>query len=308
MNQFIISNLISRDNSTVTGSLTVLGSIDTVIGTASLAQTSSQTQQASTASFTTVNLVQTSSYSQTSVSSSYAITASFVENKSIGVNTIGWLSPNVFMGILNFNVSKPTNTAGTPGSLVGGVLFSPIEIKKTCTCATMSMAFIGGTVGAGSCYVALYTNSSNNLPEYRIFHGETAKNVSTTIHQNYLVTQSAVTLEKGNIYWVALSLSSSNVSILQNTAMSTCYVYNELLGNRLNSNLDLINFTDINGHNIPQISIIRSGSTALNTANYLLPTTCSQDILQYHIGVSTSTTDNVNRFAVRMPFLKINYP
>jgi len=306
MNQFTISNLISRDNSIVTGSLTVLGSIDIVIGTASLAQTSSQTQQASTASFTTVNLVQTSSYSQTSVSSSYALTASFVENKSIGVNTIGWLSPSIFMGQYQTQLSKQNGIGVTipAGQAVGGVLFSPIEIKKTCTCATMSMAFVG-TVGASSCYVALYTNSPNNLPEYRIFHGETAKSVSTTIHQNYLVTQSAVTLEKGNVYWVALSLSGSGAvtSILSNIAVSNVYIYNELLGTRLNIN----DGASIFNWNLPQISIIRSGSISLNTDTYLLPTTCSQDISQYHIGISTNTTDNVTRYPFRMPFLKVNY-
>jgi hypothetical protein len=292
MNQFTISNLISRDNSTVTGSLTVLGSIDTVIGTASLAQTSSQTQQASTASFTTVNLVQTSSYSQTSVSSSYALTASFVENKSIGVNTIGWLSPNVFMGEYGFNAAK--NTA--LGIQSGGTFFSPIEIKKTCTCATMSVTFVG-PLAASSCYVALYTNSSNNLPEYRIFHGETAKSVNTTIYQNYLVTQSAVTLEKGSIYWIALSLSGSGISVATLAGITASgSIYNEFLGNRLS-------VASINNNNPIQLIYIRSGSANLNTATYTFPETSSQVISNYHTGIN----DAQARYMLRMPFLKVEY-
>jgi hypothetical protein len=305
MNQFTVNSLISRETSTITGSLTVLGTIDTIIGTASLAQTSSQTQQTATASFSTVTLVQTSSYAQTSISSSYALTASFVEDKGIGINSISWLSPNTMLGNYNFQYAKNSNVAGLVGQAVGGVMFSPIQIKKTCTCATMSMAFVG-TIGAGSCYLGIYTNSSNNLPEFRIFHGETAKSVSTNVYQNYFVTQSAVTLNQNETYWVALSLSGSGpiTTILSNNAtVSNVYIYNELLGSRLN----IINALSEFVWNISQISIIRSGSTNINIDTYLLPTTCSQDITQYNIGLSTSTTDNITRYPIRMPFLKVEY-
>jgi hypothetical protein len=292
MNQFTVNSLISRETSTITGSLTVLGTIDTIIGTASLAQTSSQTQQTATASFSTVTLVQTSSYAQTSVSSSYALTASFVEDKGIGINTIGWLSPNVFMGDYNFTAAK--NSAA--GILSGGTFFSPVEIKKTCTCATMSVAFVG-PLAASSCYIALYTNSPNNLPEYRIFHGETAKSISTTIYQNYLVTQSAVTLEKGNIYWVALSLSGSNNAVATLAGANTLgNIYNEFLGNRLA-------IATISNNNPLQLIYIRSGSTNLSGSTYTFPETSSQVISNYHTGINDAQARNM----LRMPFLKVNY-
>jgi hypothetical protein len=292
MNQFTVNSLISRDTSTITGSLTVLGTIDTIIGTASLAQTSSQTQQTATASFSTVTLVQTSSYAQTSVSSSYALTASYIEDKGIGINSIGWLSPNVFMG----NHAALVGVNFPAGNIAAGVMFSPIQIKKTCTCATMSISMATGTTGQPArCNLAIYTNSSNNLPEFRIFNGQTSANTLTSF-QNYIVTQSAVTLNQNETYWVGLSLSGSNTRVLLYTSANNTYIYNELLGSTLYST------NPQNNNPYPQIHI-RSGSTNLAAGSFTFPETSSQNIENYHTGIAIAQARNV----IRMPFLKVEY-
>lgn len=302
MQQFIIqSQLNSRNNSVISGSLTTNTLIQSsVIGTASYADTSSYTINSLTSSYTTTSQTPSSSYSINSISSSIAYTASIVTDLGIGINsTISFLNPNVYFGQYTAGANKPSN-----GPLVGGALFSPIRIPKTCTCASMSAIFFG-TINSSSCFVALYTNgTSSNLPEYRIIHGETSKSTSTTVYNNYFTSQSTpVTLYKDEIYWVAMSLSGTVTNIPQSGADPNFnYGFNPVFGSRFASSLGLLSW------NGAGYKILRSGSANLTTANYTLPLTCSQDITQYNTGsIVGGVNIPVSVYNIIMPSLKIQY-
>jgi hypothetical protein len=303
MQQFIIqSQFNSRDDSTISGSLTTNTLIQSsVIGTASYADTSSYTDNSLTSSYTTTSQTLSSSYSINSISSSIAYTASIVTDLGVGVNsTISFLNPNVYFGQYTTGHTKGSNT----GLLVGGALFSPIRIQKTCTCASMSAIFFG-TVNSSSCFVALYTNgTSSNLPEYRIIHGETSKSTSTTVYNNYFTSQSTpVTLYKDEIYWVAMSLSGASAATTIPSSGGEGnfnYGFNPVLGTRFISPAGLQNWNSVG------YQILRSGSTNLTTDNYTLPLTCSQDIAQYNTGSSISGVP-VSIYNILMPSLKIQY-
>lgn len=301
MQQFTIqSQFNSRDDSVISGSLTTNTLIQSsIIGTASYVETSSYAINSLTSSYTATSQTPSSSYSINSVSSSIAYTASIVTDLGVGINsTISFLNPNIYFGQYTTGVNKNSNT----GLSAGGVLFSPIRIPKTCTCASMSVIF-ASTVNSSSCFVALYTNgTSSNLPEYRIIHGETTKNTSTAVYNNYFTSQStAVTLYKDEIYWVAMSLSGTATTIPSSGADGNFnYGFNPVFGTRFVSSLGLQNWNSVG------YQILRSGSANLNTANYTLPLTCSQNITQYNTGSVVSGIP-ISVYNILMPSLKIQY-
>jgi hypothetical protein len=303
MEKLIIQTIfISKDNSTISGSLQTESLIEsTVIGTASFSLTSSYSDYSLTSSYTTTSQTISSSYSINSISSSVAISTSVLQNIGVGINsTTGLINPNIYLGQYTAGANKTTGT----GVLTGGALFSPIRIMKTCTCASMSVMFLG-TVNSSSCFIGLYTNgTSSNLPEYRIMHGETSKSTSATVYNNYFMSQStAVTLYKDQVYWVAMSLSGTVTTIPYSGGEGTLnYGFNSVLGSRFFSSLGLT----ISSFNGASFQIIRSGSTNLNTANYDLPLTCSQNLSQYNTG-SVFSSVPVSVYNIQMPSLKIQY-
>lgn len=296
MQQFTIqSQFNSRDDSVISGSLTTNTLIQSsVIGTASYADTSSYAINSQTSSYTTTSQTPSSSYSINSISSSIAYTASIVTDLGIGINsTISFLNPNVYLG----QYTTTTRKIDAAGLLTGGVMFSPIRIPKTCTCASMSVIFQGAT---GRCFLGLYTNGTgSNLPEYRIIHGLTQTGSAT--HTNSFVTQSiAVTLYKDEVYWCAMALSGG-ASIPQSGGDPNFnYGFNPVFGTRF------ISTTGLSNWNSAGYQILRSGSANLTAENYLLPLTCSQNITQYNTG-SVSAGIPVSIYNILMPSLKIQY-
>lgn len=298
MQQFTIqSQFNSRDDSVISGSLTTNTIIQSsVIGTASYADTSSYTINSLTSSYTTTSQTPSSSYSINSISSSISYTASIVTDLGVGVNsTISFLNPNVYFGQYTSGVSK----SNTNGLLVGGALFSPIRIPKTCTCASMSVIF----TGAGRCFLGLYTNGTgSNLPEYRIIHGLTQTGSAT--YTNSFITQStAVTLYKDEVYWVAMSLSGASAATTIPSSGGEGnfnYGFNPVFGTRFTSAVGLSNWNGVG------YQILRSGSANLLNENYILPLTCSQNITQYNTG-SFIVAVPVSIYNILMPSLKIQY-
>jgi hypothetical protein len=296
MQQFIIqSQLNSRDDSVISGSLTTNTIIQSsVIGTASYADTSSYTINSLTSSYTTTSQTPSSSYSINSISSSISYTASIVTDLGVGVNsTISFLNPNVYFGQYTTTTRKIDNS----GLSVGGVLFSPIQILKTCTCASMSIIFTGAT---GRCFLGLYTNGTgSNLPEYRIIHGLTQTGSAT--HTNSFVTQStAATLYKDEVYWCAMALSGGASIPSSGGDGNFNYGFNPVFGTRFTSAVGLSSWNGVG------YQILRSGSANLTTANYILPLTCSQNITQYNTGSFIGTVP-VSIYNILMPSLKIQY-
>jgi hypothetical protein len=278
----INNNFTAKNDSIITGSVNITGGITgSLFVTASYVYTSSYTQNAQSASSTTVTLASSASYSTSALSSSITSTASY----SIGptyapTNDIGYISPNIYMGDFSGFGALAVGTAG-------GVLFTPVLVNKNCTLTTMSIAGGGAAGMTSSC--GIYTNNSTtNLPEYLLASGIISSNsaVCQVIHSRNLLP---VSLSANTVYWIAFS-GHVNYRWTYYATNVRGLCYNPLLGTRISS----VAGTSI-AHQVP---FIRSGSQTFGLA---LAPTCSQQTGSYLLNLGSFTN------AICLPSLKVTY-
>lgn len=276
MNTFITQNgLKSNNNSVITGSLNITGTINGPLYiTSSYVNTASYVINTLTASYTNINIINSSSYSQTSISSSYTYTASVAVNPQYGPTPeIGYISPNIYAG--------KTSIFGVAGAgTFGGVLMSPVLINRNCTLTTMSIAG-GSNSGTTTAICAIYSNNSTtNLPEYLLTTGSlTTSNVTAceTIHSTAFAP---INLIANRIYWVAFR-GTANYKWAYYASNGYGTSVNPLLGPRIST---------VAGSTIYQpINCIRSGSLSYtltfsatasqSTGSYLLTNVTNPPIL-----------------------------
>ena len=284
MGNFSINNdFTSKDNSIISGSLSISeGITGSLFVTASFVYTSSYTDNAATASYTTVILADSASYSTNALTASLANTASY----SIGpvyapTQNIGYINPNIYIGV-------PSGFGTLSTANAGGVLFTPVTINKNCTLTTMSIAGGGAAGMTASC--ALYSNNSTtNLPEYRLTSGTIESSISTPAQLIHFKNLNSIELIANTTYWVAFSGHASFRWVY--TATNVYGIgYNPLLGTRIST---VANSTI--AHTVP---FIRSGSQAYSLA---LSATCSQDTGSYFLNAGSFTNTPV------LPCLKVTY-
>jgi hypothetical protein len=234
MPQFLLNNgLISRDNSTITGSLNITGQITAShFGTASYVVSSSYAFNSGTASYTAATNIPSASYATTVISSSITQTASIALNPSYGPTPgIGVITPNIV--ILNSVVATGLAIA-TASANLGGTLMFPFAVNKDCTLVTMSL--FGAAQGTPTtCSIGIYSNSSTtSLPEYLLVTGSirvTTSNATVLLYEASNFTP--LKLNANSIYWVAHTSNAAGAFYTWRPAQFGATVapaYNPLLG------------------------------------------------------------------------------
>ncbi len=294
MPKFITNTgLISRDNSNITGSLTVTGQvIASHFGTSSYVVTSSYSINSGNTLYTDATNIATASYATTAVTASVALTASIMRNPGYGpTQGIGWISPNI---TLLGGVGSTTATTNTFTSSFAYGGFYPFMVNKDCTVVTMSMLGATGTNNT-TCSLAIYSNSTSSLPEYLLVTGSIRIATSNTTVLLYNASNfTPIKLYANNVYWIAYTSTIAGgvyhwrpAFYLPNTSPS----YNPLLGYAIStSGSTLTNF-------ISPLACIKSASY-IST----FPATASQQTASY---VPTSGS-YVNQFI--QPFIRVTYP
>jgi hypothetical protein len=300
MGQFILNNgLISKNNSTITGSLNIVGQITAShFGTSSYVVTASYALNSDTASYTTTTSVLSASYATIATSASIAQTASIALNPSYGPTPgIGYITPNILMN----NPFLQTNglIIATSSATLGGTLMFPFMINKDCTLVTMSL--LGGTQSNNvTCSIGIYSNSINSLPEYLIVSGTIKTGSANAVALLYNSSDFTPTkLYANNIYWVAQTSNAAGAFYSWRPAQFLFAVapsYNPLLGYSIVTS----------GSGAPQNFLypmwcIRSGSFSATLA-----TTASQSTSSY-FPPSGSYGGNIG-VQLTAPYLKVTYP
>jgi hypothetical protein len=238
MPQFSLNNgLISRDNSTITGSLNVSGQITAShFGTASYVISSSYSFNSGTASYTATTNVLSASYATTTTSASIAQTASIMLNPSYGpTQGIGVITPNIVIlsSVVATGLAIFTASLGTGANLNGTWMF-PFMVNRDCTLVTMSL--LGAAQGTPTtCSIGIYSNSNTtSLPEYLLVTGSIRVAIaSATVLLYNSIDFTPIQLYANNVYWVAHTSNAAGAFYAWRPAQFsafTCPSYNPLLG------------------------------------------------------------------------------
>lgn len=309
-NEFIIrEGFSSRGNVVVTGSLTVT-SITGSLTTASYAITASFSNNSNTASF--IQVIPTASYAATGLSASISVetnktiynpAASYAQvgvssslwNTTFGNN--GYITPVFFQ--TNGNVGQAV--ASLRSFYTNSIFLTPIYINKTGVLARFGI--FGTLLGSptGSWRVGVYSNSTNMLPQNKVFEFDTNIFPTANFRVLYEVTTSAgPTLQQGQIYWLATSTEHnfSNISYtyVQHTEgayMSQNRVINPLLGSAI----------PITENAIRNIAYYRYAIPSTGSA---MPLTLSQSI-SFYTTVDYGANQGNNSSIHMGPFIKLNY-
>ena len=268
MGNFVARNgLISNNNSIITGSLNISGSITGgFFGTSSYVLSSSYALNVDTASFTT-STITSASYASSSTSASYATTASITLNPAYAPTPgIGYISPTIYFG-------APEVSGTVAAATFGGLLLSPVLINRNCSLTTMSVV---GSLNAATmtCSFALYSNStSSNLPEYLLFSGSFSSSAAGTASIYNVNVSPTLSLQSDTVYWVGF-VGSANFRWYYGQNVFNINSYTPLLGFRLST-------STANQNTSP--NFIRTGSTynAAGGAFFALPATASQVTSSY---------------------------
>ena len=287
------NGLISRANSTITGSLNVTGGITgSFFGTASYVITSSYSLSSATASYTAVTSIDSSSYALTTVSASIASTASAVDGLFFGpTQNIGALSPNIYIG------SPPNANNVVLTSSYNGTFLTPILINKPCTLVTMSI--VGGATANTTCSFGLYSNStSSNIPQFLLAEGVLRTGATTTPTIYNVNNFTPIKLQANTVYWVAFLTNGgtaagfTNFRFFSGANNQNFISVNPLLGNAMSVSASNIVYPNW---------CIRSGSIPQVGSAIILAPTASQDTGSY------STMAAATQPAI-LPVLRVTYP
>jgi hypothetical protein len=298
MPRFIISNgLVSKDNSIITGSLRVTGQITAShFGTSSYVITSSYSLNSETATYTLATSIDSASYTTTALSSSVSDTASIMLNPSYGPTPgIGWISPNI--SLLQVLEATPAQIASSSLSL-GGPLMFPFIVNRDCTLVTMSM--LGGVANNTTCSLAIYSNSTNNLPEYSLVRGTIrSASLNNTVGLYHSTDFTPIKLYSNTVYWVAYT--SNAVGGFYNWrparwAVNTTPSYNPLLGYAL-----AVSGAGSPANFLYPMWCYRSGSSGTSLALTASQSTSSYFPPSGSYGVNSSVQ-------LVSPYLRVTYP
>jgi hypothetical protein len=288
MGKFTVQNgLIGKNNSTITGSLNISGSITGgFFGTSSYVVSSSYALNADIASYTTATSSVSAVYASSSTSASYALTASIDINPAYAPTpNIGYISPTIYFG-------GPEVSGTVAAGNFGGLLLSPVLINRNCSLTTMSI--VGSlNVANMTCSFALYSNStSTSLPEYLLFSGSFSSSITGTSSIYNVNVSPTLSLQSDTVYWVGF-VGSANFRWYYGQNVINIQSYTPLLGSRLS--------TSTTGQ-YTSPNFIRTGSTynAAAGAFFALPATASQ--------ITSSYTYNGLALSIPiMPVLKVTY-
>jgi len=300
MGQFSINNgLISRNSSTITGSLNVTGQITAShFGTSSYVITASYSLNSGTASYTATTSVLSASYATTATSASIAQTASIMLNPSYGPTPgIGYISPNICalsaLASVSFIVTSSVN--------LGGTLLFPFMIYKDCTLVTMSM--LGGTSGNTTASICIYSNSTSSLPEYLLVTGSIKTNTANANVQLYHSNDfTPIKLYANNIYWTGYTSNATATGVYTwRSAVwptNTCPSYNPLLGYAI----------AVSGSGSPANFIYPMWCLKSGSFSTIFAPTASQSTSSYSAPSGTYLSPAVGTSTMTSPYLKVTYP
>lgn len=292
------NGLISKDNSTITGSIIVTGQITAShFGTSSFVNTASYSLQSDITANTSATSIDSASYATTVVSASVAITASTMLNPSYGPTPgIGYISPNIGM-LSGFGAAT---TIAQANASIGGPLMFPFIVNKDCTLVTMSM--LGGVGNNATASVGLYSNSTNSLPEYLLALGTIrSASLNNNIGLYHATDFTPIKLYANNVYWVAFTSNVLGGFYTWRPAgwpANTCNSYNPLLGYAIT----------VSGSGALAIFANPMWCLKSGSGGTTLATTASQSTSSYSPPSGAyGVFGNVNS-PVAAPYLRVTYP
>jgi hypothetical protein len=310
-NEFIIrEGFLSNGSTTVTGSLIVTSGITGSLNTASYAFTASYTTNALSASITTT--ITSASYSTTALSSSYSIQASNI----IGTVTASYLLPqntttlsNIILpgtasigGILYpFNSMTILNIAqfNAVTNAQGTIYLTPIAIQSSCVPIKLGVVANTSLANAGRITLGIYSGTDRMLPD-ALLTSASILNIGTirTVYTGSV--SNTITLQKDQIYWLAMVMSGSAGGNSQNSYATNNFISSTswfgFTQNRL--------FNPLLGVQIPinTISLRQVAYYTTSSANQLLPTTLPNTTSSYTVLAYNSRSTQGGNNAGSVPF------
>ena len=201
-NEFVARNgFISKQDSTITGSLTVTGGLTGSILSASYSITASYSSNSATASFVVSAI--TASYSAYAVSASYALTASAGLDTSYDASqpttpSFGYITPNICM----------SEVTGAYTSIPGldRIIVTPFLVYADCILTGSGITF--GSTGSGviaAARMGLYADSGNMLPGTLIQDfGQVTTNLTSSVYSQVAPNPRPLRLNAKTVYWTAV--------------------------------------------------------------------------------------------------------
>jgi len=200
-NEFVARNgFISKQDSTITGSLTVTGGLTGSILSASYSITASYSQNTLTASYVVSAI--TASYS------AYAVSASYTPTASAGLDTSYDASQPTTPG---FSYITPnlcfTEVTGSYTSVPGlnNIILIPFLVYADCILTGSGLTF--GSTGSGvtaTARMGLYEDNGNMLPGTRIQDFGFVQTGSVSMSYLPLTPNPQVRLSAKKVYWTAV--------------------------------------------------------------------------------------------------------
>jgi hypothetical protein len=200
-NEFVARNgFISKQDSEITGSLTITGGLTGSVLSASYSITASYSNTSISASYVLSAL--TASYSDYAVTTSYAATASAGMDASYAITqpttpNIGYISPNICM----------TEVTGAFTAVPGldRVIVTPFLVYANCILTGSGLTF--GSTGSGvetRARIGIYADNGNMLPGALIQDIGFLSSSATTIAYQQLNTNPSIRLDAKTVYWTAV--------------------------------------------------------------------------------------------------------
>jgi hypothetical protein len=223
-NEFVSRNgFISKNDSVITGSLTVTNGIYGNILSASYSETASYSLTAATASYVISAI--SASYSDYAETASYTVSASAWEKPSY--------TPTVGNGYIvpTWCLNEVTGSYGSrPG--LDNILLAPFLVHKRCKLESMVVSICSSGSGVPTtCSLGIYSDNGDTLPKTLLQSLGTAQtNVSTTF-QHLIVAPpetSQITLNAKTMYWAAIVGDNALVLPIPSSSYGN-QIYNPIL-------------------------------------------------------------------------------
>jgi len=311
-NEFVIrEGFLSTQYASVTGSLIVTSGITASLNTASYAFTASYSDSALSASVTTT--IASSSYSNNSLSSSYSIqalnvlgsiTASYLLPQNSTILTNGILPGTASIGgiLYPFNAMTILNTAQFNAVLnaQGIIYLTPIAIQSTCIPTKLGVLSNTALANPGRITVGIYTGTDRMLPD-TLITSASITGIGTTRTVYTASVSDSITLQKDQIYWLAMVMSGSTGATSQNSYATNNFISSTAWFGFTQNRL----FNPLLGVQVPinTISLRQVAYYTTSSVNQLLPTTLpnttsSYTVLSYN---NRSTQGGNNAGSVPIP-------
>lgn len=265
-NEFVARNgFISKQDSEITGSLTVTNGLTGSVLSASYSVTASYSNTSVSASYVLSAL--TASYATYAVTTSYALTASAGLDTAYAITqpttpNIGYISPNMCM----------TEVTGSATAIPGldNIIVIPFLVYADCVLTGSGLTF--GSTGSGvetKARLGIYADNGNMLPGNRIQDIGFLSSSVTTIAYQQLNANPAITLKAKQVYWTVVVGDNAlklPVPRLVN-GMYNPILQVQITGSGLTSHRNIFSYGFVSGGAATNLPLTMSATTTAYTVN-----------------------------------------